>query len=151
MNEFVGLLLFLVITIVYFGVAVSVQLKWSRRMKESGERFREEAERDGRKVTAYLDNYIDEYTDGEHGYAADYYYTAPNGKRYKMRDVDCHFSVPPSEERTIYLHPRNYRKYYRGNMDLGQHSCLFVILTLIGWIGLYYIMMRFLFAPILLH
>lgn len=83
MKELVGLILFFVITIVYFGVAVSVQLKWSRRMKESGERFREEAERDGRKVTAYLDNYIDEYTDGEHGYAADYYYTAPMGNGIK--------------------------------------------------------------------
>lgn len=144
-----GLLLFFVITAVYIALVVIIQLKLSGKLKIRGQRFREKAEQEGRKVTAYLEKFSEDYTDGERSYSSVYYYIAPNGKRYKMRWYDCIEKCVPSKERTLYLHPRNYRKYYKGLMTLGQHPNLFVAATLITYFGLYFWMMNQL-IPILL-
>lgn len=144
-----GVFLFFVITVAYIILVVIIQNKLSGILKKRGQRFREEAERDGRKVTAYLKDYAEDYTDGKRSYSSTYYYTAPNGKRYKMKAFDCIHDSVPSEERTLYLHPMNYRKYYKGNMTLGQHPNLFVAVTLIIYFGFYYRMMRMI-LPILL-
>lgn len=137
-----GVLLFFVITIVYIVLVVIIQNKLSGRLKKRGEKFREKAEQDGRKVIAYLKDYVEDNSDGERSYSSEYYYTAPNGKCYKMKWYDCIHNSVPSKERTLYLHPLNYRKYYKGLMTLGKHPNLFVITTLLCYFGFYYWMMR---------
>ena len=162
MKDFIAIVLIFAFTVMYIVVAAITQHKLTKRLKGEGQQFKKEAERDGRKVTAYLDHYDEQYvqnydentqqySSGENEYIATYYYVAPNGKKYKMHELYCHFKSIPSEERTLYLHPQNYHKYYTGNMSLGKHPNLFMALTIIFWIGLYYSIMTVFIVPILLH
>ena len=162
MKDLIAIVLFFAITVTYIVIVGIIQHKLTKRLKGKGQQFKEEAEQDGRKVTAYLDHYdelhvqnydekTEQFSSGETEYIATYYYVAPNGKKYKMHELDCHFKCIPSEERTLYLHLRNYHKYYKGNMSLGKHPNIFMVFTVICWIGLYYWIMTVFVAPVLLH
>lgn len=144
-----GFFLFWIVTIAYIILFVYIGLKLAKRQTRKAEKFCEKADRDGRKVVAHLDSYSIDNSEPDHPYIGDYSYIAPNGKRYRMKGYHCVYNSTPPNERIIYLHPRNYRKYYLNIMNLGKHKTVFVLLFYLSAFIIYGLLMKHLIFPII--
>ena len=151
-----GALLVIAFSLVYLVLFLMTQFKLFGRRGKKSKQFCEQAEQDGRMVTAHRENYRlvssgDE--DGRLEYVGRYTYTAPNGKQYKMKAQDCQrFIEIPPETITLYLERGNYRKYYiKGSLNMGKHSAPIFLLSWVIGIVVYFSLMWHFIMPLVLR
>lgn len=150
-----GALLVIAFTLVYVVLFFTVLFKIFGQRGKKADQFCARAERDGRMVTAYREDYrlIPFSEDGRQEYVGRYSYTAPNGKRYNMKAQDCQrfINIPP-ETITLYLERGNYRKYYiKGSLNMGKHGGVAYLLSLLIGLFVYFSLIWHFIMPLVLR